>query len=92
MLPVEMRGSSERDEELTTICVWSIVGHTKQTLPGVSQKWLFILELAPHISVLRPGVDGFTACAIVLGKVTALDDEVGDDPMEGTSLVVQWPA
>jgi hypothetical protein len=89
MFPVEMRRPSQRYEELTTICVWPIVGHTEQALPRVSQKRLFVLELAPHISMLRPSVDGFAACAIVLSKVTALNDEVGNDPMEGASLVVQ---
>ena len=39
--------------------------------------------------MLRPGVDGFTASAIVLGKITALNNKVGDNPMEGTSLVKQ---
>ena len=42
--------------------------------------------------MFRPGVDGFAACTIVLGKVPALNDKVGDDPMEGASLVVQWLA
>ena len=84
-----MRRPSQRDEELTAICVCSIVGHAEQALSGMPQERLLVLEFAPHIAMLRPGVDGFTASAIVLGKITALNNKVGDNPMEGTSLVKQ---
>ena len=89
VLSVQMRRPSQRDEELTAICVCSIVGHAEQALSGVPQERLLVLEFAPHIAMLRPGVDGFTASAIVLGKITALNNKVGDNPMEGTSLVKQ---
>lgn len=66
------------DEELRAVGVGTGVGHRQGSGSGVLQGEVLVLELV--------AVDGLASGAVVVGEVTALAHEVGDDAVEARSL------
>jgi hypothetical protein len=64
-----------------TIGVGTSVGHTQETLLGMLDAEVLILEFL--------AVDGFAAGAIALGEVSTLDHESGDDAVEAGALIAK---
>jgi len=81
MLIIQPAGLNSSDEELASIGVGASVGHGHDTRASVLQLEVLVLELA--------AVDGLATSAIVVGEVTTLAHEVGDDTVEDAALVAK---
>lgn len=101
MLAIEPVRHNCGDEELRTVGVRSRIGHREQPRLGVLQfEVLVYMAWDRHqrqISVdngrertFKLGaVDGFTAGAVMVGKVATLEHELGDDTVECGSCVAK---
>jgi len=78
VLAVQPAGDGGGEEELAAVGVGAGVGHGEDTFLGVLQGEVLILELV--------AVDGLAAGAVVVGEVSALAHEPGDDAVEGGVL------
>lgn len=74
VLVIKPSGLDSGDEELRSVGVGTSVGHRHDAGSGVLQGEVLILELVP--------IDGLATSAVVVGEVTTLTHEVGDDAME----------
>lgn len=81
MLSVEPLSDDGGDEELGAVGVGTGVGHGEET-------GLVMAKLEVLIGKLGT-VDGLATSAVVVGEVTALEHELGDDTVENAALVVQ---
>jgi hypothetical protein len=81
VLAVEPGAGDEGDEELGAVGSGAGVGHGQQVGDIVLLLEVLILELGT--------VDGLASGAVLVGEVTALSHEVGDDAVEGGSLVAK---
>lgn len=81
VLVVEPAGLHSGNEELTAVGVGTSIGHGHDTRSGVLELEVFVSELAT--------VDGLATSAIVVGEVTTLAHEVGDDTVEDGALVAK---
>ena len=81
VLSVEPGGLGGADEELGSVGVGTSVGHGQDSGGIVLELEVLILELV--------AVDGLASSSVVVGEVTALAHEVGDDPVEDTALVAE---
>lgn len=79
MTVVQPRCLHSGDKELGSVGVGTGVGHRHDSRSGVLQGEVFILEFV--------SVDGFASSAVMVGEVTALAHEVGDDTVECGALV-----
>src|SRR3990167_5533179 len=81
MLSVEPRTWHKGEEELTAVCVSACVGHGEQSLTSV---------LHFEVLIRKPRtVDALTTHSVSVSEITSLSHELGDDSVEGGSLVVQ---
>lgn len=81
-LHIKMKASGHSsDEELRSIGVRASIRHRKDSGASVLQLEVLIGELL--------SIDGFTSGSVSSSEVTTLDHEVGNNPMEDRSLVVQ---
>ncbi|CAD2217232.1 hypothetical protein AGDE_04641 [Angomonas deanei] len=84
VLAVEPVGGGGADEELRTVGVGTGVGHGEGTraevLPRLTGEGL-ILELVT--------VDGLATSTVLVGEVTTLAHEVGDDAVEGAAGITE---
>lgn len=64
-----------------TVGVFSSIGHAQQAFFGMLQLEVLVGKFV--------AVDGFATRAIALGKVTTLNHEALDDPMEGRALIAE---
>lgn len=67
------------DEELRPVGIRASISHREDAGAGVFQGEVFIGEFGT--------VDGLAPSAVVVGEVTALTHEIGDDTMEGGAFV-----
>ena len=81
MLSVQPGAWDESEEKLRSIGVWSSVSHGKETWLGVLDVEVFILELS--------SIDGLSSSSVSDGEVSSLGHEIGDDSVEGGSLVME---
>lgn len=72
-------GGHGANKELTSIGVWASIGHGQDTGARVLQLKVFIRELG--------AIDGFATGAVVVGEVTTLAHELGNDTVEAAALV-----
>lgn len=80
----------QREEELASVSIGSIVGHAQQSFFGVNKKRRLILELPPHITVLAVGwIDAFPSSAVPFGKVTSLDTHSRYQTMDFAGAITQ---
>jgi len=79
MLAIQPRSLGSADKELRTVGVGSSVGHAEDAWAGVLELEVLVLELV--------AIDGLASSAVVVGEVSALAHEVGDDAVEGRALV-----
>merc|ERR1719480_366381 len=79
VLAIEPLGLSGAEEKLGTVGVGPSVGHGEDSRSGVLQLEVLILELV--------AIDGLASSSVSGGEVATLAHEVGDDAMEGGSLV-----
>jgi len=79
MLAIQPRSLGSADKELRTVGVGSSVGHAEDARAGVLELEVLVLELV--------AIDGLASSAVVVGEVSALAHEVGDDAVEGRALV-----
>lgn len=79
--PIEVRGRRQRDEELGAIRVRTTVRHREQAGAHVAMLEPLVLEgLAMH---------ALSTSAVPMGEVPALEDELGNDAVDGTAFVVK---
>jgi len=78
MLPIQPLGLGSAEEKLAAVGVRAGVCHGEDSWSSVLQLKVLIRELV--------SVDGLSTSSIVVGKVSSLAHEVGDDTMEGRSL------
>jgi len=81
MLVVQPAGLHSGNEELTAIGVGPSISHGHNTRASVLQLEVLISELA--------AIDGLATSAIVVGEVSTLAHEVGDDTVENATLVTE---
>jgi len=81
VLAVQPAGLGGADKELGAVGVGSSVGHGQDTCTGVLQAKVLVLELV--------AIDGLATSSVVVGEVTTLAHETGDNPVEGGSLVAE---
>ena len=81
MFPVEVRAFDRGNEELRAIGVSSRIGHGQQIRFAMRINEGFIIKL--------PAVDRHTTGPITLRHVSALNHKVLDDPMEGTTSIME---
>ena len=81
MFAVEPGGEHGGDEELRPIGVGAGIGHGEQ-------KGAVVLELEVLVGKLC-AIDRLAAGAVVVGEVAPLEHEVGDDAVEGATLVAE---
>jgi len=79
MLAIQPRSLGSANKELRTVGVGSSVGHAEDARAGVLELEVLVLELV--------AIDGLASSAVVVGEVSALAHEVGDDAVEGRALV-----
>ena len=95
---IEPVGHDSGDEELGAVGVLSGVGHRQDTRLSVLQLevlvcWMTDEHRTENKETQRKrtskllAVDGLSTSAVVLGEVTPLKHEVGDDAVEGRTLV-----
>ena len=76
-----MRGLSEAEEELATVCAWASVSHGEDTAACV-----LVLEVL--VSEVR-AVDGFATSAVSSREVATLGHETLNDAMERAALEME---
>uniref|UniRef100_A0A674HU36 Uncharacterized protein n=1 Tax=Taeniopygia guttata TaxID=59729 RepID=A0A674HU36_TAEGU len=76
VLPVQPVCFVTGDEELGAVGVWARVCHGHH--PWDQRVQIFIIKLLP--------VDGFAAGAVVVGEVSGLAHELGDDAVEAAAF------
>lgn len=81
MLTIQPAGDDGGDEELATVGVGTSIGHGQETGSIVSELEVLIGKLGT--------IDGLATGSVSSGKVTTLKHELGDDTVEGTSLIGQ---
>jgi hypothetical protein len=81
VLAVQPRCLDSADEKLAAVGVGSGVGHGQDTRSSVLQGEVLVLELL--------AVDTLTTGTVAAGEVTTLKHELGDDAVEGGTLVVE---
>lgn len=74
VLAVQPTARNSGDEELTSVGVGTSVGHGQQARTSVLVVEVFISKLG--------AIDGLATSAVVVGEVTTLQHEVGDDTVE----------
>jgi len=79
MAIVQPRSLNSGDKELRTIRVGSGVSHRHDAWSRMLQSKIFVFEFV--------SVDGFASSTVVIGEITSLAHEVGDDAMECRALV-----
>lgn len=79
MAIVQPRSLNSGDKELRTVSVRSSVSHRHDAGPGVFQSEVLVFEFV--------SVDGFASSTVVIGEVTSLTHEVGDNAVECGALV-----
>jgi len=84
MLPIEPVTGDGGDEELGAVGVASSVSHRQEA-------GALVLQLEVLISKLLT-IDRLTTSAVMVGEVTTLEHELGDDAVEGAVLVGQTAA
>merc|ERR1711865_1257729 len=77
-LAIEPVGLDGAEEELRAVGAGASVGHGQSSGASVLEGEVLVLELG--------AVDGLAAGTVVVGEVTALAHEVGDDTVEGGAL------
>ena len=78
---IQPRSGHSADEELTSVGVFTRVGHGQDTLTRVGLLEVLVREL--HT------VDGLAAGSVAVGEVTSLAHKVRDDSVEAAALVVK---
>jgi len=78
VLSVEPCGLGGAQEELRSVGIGSGVGHGQNSGTGVRKCKVLVCELG--------SVDGFSTCSVVVGEITSLAHESGDDTVETGSL------
>lgn len=81
MSVVEPGGLDGSDEELRSVGVGASVSHRHDSGAGVLQGEVLVSELV--------AVDGLATGTVVVGKVSTLAHEVGDDAVESGALVTE---
>ena len=81
MLAVQPAAFDSGDEELWAIGVGSSVGHGEES-------YLVVLQLEVLISEFG-SVDRFSSSAVVVGEVSSLEHELGDDSVEAWSGIAE---
>src|SRR5262245_11273211 len=81
VLAVEPGRDHGRDEELRAVGVRAGVGHGEEERPVVFALEVLVVELG--------AVDGLAAGSVVVGEVTSLEHELGDDAVKARSLVAK---
>jgi len=81
VLVVQPAGLNSGDEELASIGVGSSISHGHDTRASVLQCEVLISELA--------AIDGLATSAVVVGEVSTLAHEVGDDTVENAAFVAK---
>jgi len=79
VLAIQPCGLYGGQEELGAVGVGASISHGQVSGSGVLQLEVLITELLT--------IDGFAASAVVVGEVSSLTHEVGDDAVEGGTLV-----
>ena len=79
MLIVQPRSLHRGDEELSSVGVWTGVGHREKSRRCVLDQEVLVLK--------RRSIDGLSARPVEPLKVAALQHELGDDPVEDCVLV-----
>jgi len=75
---IQPLGLGGTKEKLAAVCVRPGVGHGKDSWSCVLEGEVFIWELV--------SIDGFASSSVVVGEVTSLTHEVGNDSVEGGLL------
>jgi len=78
VLAIQPLGLGGTQEELTAVGVGASVSHGQDSRSGMLQLEVLVLELV--------SIDRLSSGSVVVGEVTALAHEVGDDTVEGRSL------
>ena len=78
MFSIQPRSIGRAQKELRTVGVRTGVGHGQTSGPGVSELEVLIRELV--------SIDGLSTSSIVVGKITSLAHETGNDTMKTRSL------
>jgi len=81
VLAVEPRTGYEGDKELGAVGVGAGVGHGEQVGLVVAEQEVLVVELV--------AIDGLASSSIVIGEVSALGHEAGDDAMEVGPFVAE---
>lgn len=79
VLTIQPAADNGGDEELGSIGVGSSIGHRQETWGGVLQLEVLIGKLV--------AIDGLATGTVSSSEISSLQHELGDDAMEGTSLV-----
>lgn len=90
VLSVEPWAINKGEEELWSVGVWSSVGHWKYwslVLEGETLILWYFLKIWIYLEL--GSVDWLSSGSVLSGEVTSLSHEVGDDSVEGWSLVAE---
>lgn len=74
VLPIQPRAFHKGNEELRTVGVGPSVGHGQKEGLVMFKLKILVCELSP--------VNGFTSSAVVVGEISPLRHEIGDNSME----------
>jgi hypothetical protein len=79
VLSVQPRSVNGANEKLTSVGTGARVGHAQDSSALVLEVKVFVIKLV--------SVDALSAGTVVVGEITTLAHELGDDAMEAASLV-----